>query len=664
MPGSNPPLIELRGVGRVYGGKGADAGHPSVTRALSDVSLQINAGEFVAIMGPSGSGKSTLMNILGCLDRPTEGVYKFRGRDVGQLDSDELARLRRESLGFVFQSYNLVASATARENVELPATYAGVERPSRKARAIALLEAFGLGHRLGHRPRALSGGEQQRVAVARALMNGGEVILADEPTGALDSKNGDEVLAVLRDLAARGHTVIIITHDPEVAARAERRIDLLDGRMVGDNATPSAHTPVPPPVPVPAEASVPSETGLRDMLRGFRGAIASFAANLLRGKRLRTALTTLSVTIGVWSVVAMLSVVDGAYQRGVQIMSRAGADEISVLPGRSSSEYRTRSARLTFEDAQAIAQEVDMVRAVLPAVNGYEILQRGDRRMNQWVEGIGAGAQSSTQWALERGVFFDERDSATLQPVVVIGATIRDELFLPSEEPVGDYLLIGSTPFQVKGVLARFARPGTSTVDYRDRRVLVPVRTALALLFGRQDLGSLTVLVKDPRRLGETLQEVEELLARRHGFLGFTIEGNLGAQIGFSRVERLLSALIGAVGAISLFVGGAGVASMMLVSLSERTREIGIRVAVGARQRDILHQFILEAVAITLAGGLLGTILGFASSFLVKAFVVSASFSYWIVFAALACALATGLLAGIAPARRAARLDPVTALSR
>ena len=689
MPGSKPPLIELRGIGRAYSSIGTRARSGRTTRALSEVSLRIDSGEFVSITGPSGSGKSTLMNILGCLDRPTEGIYELRGQDIGGLDPDELARLRRESFGFIFQSYNLLGSATARENVELPATYAGLEQTLRSQRAEALLKGLGLGNRLLHRPSALSGGEQQRVAVARALMNGGEVILADEPTGALDSGSGEEVLGVLHDLASLGHTVIIVTHDAKVAAWAERNIHLLDGCLVADHATAAkdlrsdrrliakgsvatderGHAPDFKVARLEAITAKSHGEGAntaisaRGMLVALQGWTASLAANLLRGKRLRTALTALSVTMGVWSVVVMLSVVEGAYQRGVEVLSRAGADEISVSSRRSSWATSTTSAGLTLADANAIFQEVGGLRAVLPRIVGLETLQRGDLWMEQLVHGVASDVPVHREWELERGRFFDEQDSATLQPVAVIGASIRDDFFLPTEDPVGDYLLMGGMPFLVKGVLSRFAPPGASTIDYRDRQVLVPMGTAQTLLFNREHLESITILAQDPKQIREVLRAVENLLARRHGYLGVRVQSNLSAQIGFTNVERLLSTLTGALGAISLLIGGAGVASMMLVSLSERSREIGIRMAVGARHRDILRQFLSEAVAITFAGGILGTILGFASGFLLGILEVAVRFSAWFVLAALGCTLMTGLVAGIVPARRAARLNPVAALS-
>ena len=669
MAAAGAPLIELVGVGRVYRRAGAGRGGVA-TRALSDVTLRIDPGEFVAVMGPSGSGKSTLMNILGCLDRPTQGVYRFQGRDVGQLSADERAALRRESFGFVFQSYNLLGSATARENVEMPAAYAHLGRALRAERAEALLRAFALGSRLGHRPRALSGGEQQRVAIARALMNGGRVILADEPTGALDTRNGEDVLAVLADLSARGHTVIVITHDPEVAAWAERRIDLLDGGIVADRHTVGATrggtggaVVGPNPSTRPERGGRRTGIDLERVAESLRGTLASLRANLLRGSRLRTALTVLSVTVGVWSVVAMLSVVQGGYRESVETVSRIGADRIFVRSGVPYGDRKSTPVRLTLADAEAIELEVDNVRAVLPHVSGQLTLRQGDRSVEATVQAAVPETLVVDHLGLARGVFFSDRDIADSEPVVVIGAAIRDELF-PTSAALGRHMLVGGTPFVVKGVLARFARSGSVVDDYRDKKVLVPLGTAQALLFGRESLDSITVSAEDPKRVGETARAVDNLLARRHGHRGFMLSSDIPSMIGFSTVERLMSALMGAVGAISLFVGGMGVTSVMLVSVAERTREIGIRMATGARRRDILRQFLLEAVAVTAAGGVLGTMLGFASRVVFDAFEVPAALSVWFVFAALACAVGTGLAAGIVPARRAAALDPVAALSR
>jgi ABC-type lipoprotein export system ATPase subunit len=219
------PLIELDRVSRIY-----QMGHVDVP-ALDDVSLSIDQGEFVAIVGPSGSGKSTMMNILGCLDRPTLGSYRLAGTPVGELDDDSLARLRSRTIGFVFQSYNLLPRTSAIDNVATPLLYQGVGRAARQRRAQATLERLGLGDRARHEPTELSGGQQQRVAVARALVTEPALILADEPTGNLDSHTGAEVIALLRELHDTGRTVVLITHDADVAAMADRQIHLLDGRI-------------------------------------------------------------------------------------------------------------------------------------------------------------------------------------------------------------------------------------------------------------------------------------------------------------------------------------------------------------------------------------------------------------------------------------------------
>lgn len=222
------PLIEARGLVKLYklGGE--------IVRALDGVSLTIEAGEYVAIMGPSGSGKSTLMNVLGGLDRPGEGSYRLQGEEVGQLSSDRLARFRNRNIGFVFQSFNLLPRLSALQNVALPMTYGGILPKERKARAAELLRAVGLGERMGHRPTQLSGGQQQRVAIARSLANAPSLLLADEPTGALDERTGEEVMDLFENLNREGKTIILVTHDAEVAARALRTVRMRDGHIVED----------------------------------------------------------------------------------------------------------------------------------------------------------------------------------------------------------------------------------------------------------------------------------------------------------------------------------------------------------------------------------------------------------------------------------------------
>ena len=656
-------LIALRGVGRFYPGAGG-------VQALDDVSLTIRRGEFVCVMGPSGSGKSTFMNILGCLDRATSGRYVFRGKPVDALDADALAALRRDAFGFVFQSYNLIGSATAEENVELPAAYAGLDRAERVARARALLQSLGLGHRLRHRPAALSGGEQQRVAIARALMNGGQVVLADEPTGALDAAAGAEVLATLRGLAERGHTVVIITHDPDVARWAWRRIDLVDGRVAADSGPAR-------PSPIDEAAADSDQPQIRERERASRSsawlarlealwiearAIArSLAANLLRTRRLRTALTMLSVAIGVWAAVALLSVVQGGYRQGVELAASTGADTITIFPSLGQRKPRLTPARLTLADARAI-EELANVRMAQPQITQRVVVRHGDRvyetRMDTTVDMADAKDRP-----LARGAPLTAADGDRLAALVVLGAYARDRLLPVPLPAVGEFVLVDGVPFLVKGVLRRRGKPNSPIVLEQDTVVFVPFKTAAALFFGAR-VDSIKVIVADPRRLGQTAQAVRDVLVRRHGGAGFRLYNPLGLRVGFSAIEKLFSALVGAVGAVSLVVGGMGVLSVMLVAVTERRREIGIRMATGARRRDIARQFLLEAAAVTGAGGLAGMVLAAATGPALRAAGLPVAFSPWFVPVALTCAIGTGLAAGFLPARRAAGLHPLQALAR
>ena len=674
------PLIELAGVGRFFPAAGG-------VHALAEVTLRIGRGEFVCVMGPSGSGKSTLMNILGCLDRPTSGRYVLRGRAVDALRPDELAALRRDVFGFVFQSYNLIGSANAEENVELPATYAGLRRAERLQRARRLLRSLGLGHRLRHRPGALSGGEQQRVAIARALMNGGQVLLADEPTGALDAASGTEVMSTLRGLAERGHTVVVITHDPDVAAWAWRRIELRDGRVVADSGpafAPPAAEGAPADSPSPAgddgavapagasnqadhaTANTPPRIGWRTRLAmigeeigtGVRG----LRANLLRASRLRTVLTMLSVTVGVWSVVALLSVVQGAYQQGVRAAASTGADTIYVSPADRIRNRPVTPVRLTLADVEAV-KELPSVRTASPRIYRRMTIRREDRDLEVSLHGITVDGMRARNRPLAHGTMWTEAEADRLAAVAVIGAHASDKL-LPAPLPaVGEYILVADVPFLVKGVLARESPPGRIVLE-DDRQVFVPLKIALALWFQDRGLDGIDVAAADPLRVQETGQAVFDALTRRHGDAGIELTNYAGLHAGLSTIEKLLSTLIGTVGGVSLVVGGLGVMSVMLIAVTERRREIGIRMATGARRRDIARQFLLEAAVVTCAGGLLGTALGTVTGPALEAAGLPVAFSPWFVAAALACSIGTGVAAGFAPARRAAMLDPVRALAR
>jgi len=648
------PLIELNGICKVYGGIDS----PEV-QVLRGVSLSIDPGEFVAIVGTSGSGKSTLMNILGCLDRPSSGSYHFAGKNVAELDSDELAWLRREAFGFVFQGYHLIPSGSAQENVEMPAIYAGTAAAERHARAAALLDRLGLASRTGNRPHQLSGGQQQRVSIARALMNGGHIILADEPTGALDSHSGAEVMNLLDELASQGHVIILITHDREVAARAARVIEIRDGQIVSDSAAGQ-----PPAVIQGLQAD-----DLRQRLdQGAveRGAWKGELVEALQAawrvmwiNRFRTALTLLGIVIGVASVVVMLAVGEGS-KRQVMAQMAAFGSNILYLSGRHAT-LREAGGIVSLDDVAAVAQ-LPQVERIMPVIGGELMVRHGNNNQQFYVGGNNIQFPHILNWPVVAGSFFTEADERSGAAVAVIGQKVRDKLLAPGSDPIGQYLQLGNVPFQVIGMLA--AKGASSGDQDSDERIVVPYTAAAIRLFGSHDPEYVIIAAADSARVSATEAAIERLMRQRHqGKADFELTNDAALIQAEARTQNSLSLMLGAIAAISLLVGGIGVMNIMLMTVRERTREIGIRMATGARQRDILRQFLSEAVMLSMVGGVTGIALALAIGGGLLLADIAVAFALPAILGAFACAVVTGVVFGFMPARKAARLDPVKALT-
>lgn len=649
------PLIELVDIRKSYGGVET----PKVD-ILHGINLCIHPGEFVAIVGASGSGKSTLMNILGCLDRPTSGSYRFAGKDVAELGSDELAWLRREAFGFVFQGYHLIPSGSAQENVEMPAIYAGIAASERHARASALLGRLGLASRTGNRPHQLSGGQQQRVSIARALMNGGHIILADEPTGALDSHSGTEVMALLDELASQGHVIILITHDRNVAARAQRVIEIRDGLIISDSAA--------------EKPTVDNGRGLQaDQLRQRldRGATlhGAWKGELLEAlqaawrvmwvNRFRTALTLLGIVIGVASVVVMLAVGEGS-KRQVMAQMAAFGSNILYLNGKPAS-LGEQAGTITLDDVAAIGQ-LPQVKHVMPVIGEKMMVRHGNSSQRFYVGGNNTRFPEIFNWPAVQGSFYTDADEANAAAVAVIGQKVREKMLDPGRDALGQYLLIGNVPFQVVGILAG---KGASSGDQdSDGRIVVPYSAAAIRLFGQRDPDYIAVAALDSTRVNEAEAAIDKLLRQRHnGRQDFELTNDAALIQAEARTQNSLSLMLGAIAAISLLVGGIGVMNIMLMTVRERTREIGIRMATGARQRDILRQFLSEAVMLSMVGGLAGIALALAIGGGLMLAEVAVAFALPAMLGAFACAVVTGIVFGFMPARKAARLDPVKALT-
>jgi macrolide transport system ATP-binding/permease protein len=642
------PLIQLDAVSRTYASGGAPL------TVLKEVSLTIHSGEFVAIMGPSGSGKSTLMNMIGCLDRPSSGTYRIRGIDVASLDGDLLARLRRDTFGFIFQRYNLMSGLSALDNAEVPAVYRGMPKPEREARAGKLLRHLGLSERLHHSPNQLSGGEQQRVSIARALMNGGPVILADEPTGALDSQSGKEIMAILQELPGQGHTIILVTHNSNIAAYAQRIVRLSDGRIRSDEQKNEEAGNA----PKTGEWEKEAKPGMAILGEALKMALRSLFHN-----RLRTALTMLGIVIGVASVVALMAIGNGAKQEVVERIQAMGTDLLSVERGRPAVRASGETViSLVPEDLPAIAN-VPGVDTVIPETELSVLLRFGNLDLVVTAVGTSENFPRVRNWALHSGVFFSAENVRRYAQVVTLGQTVVKALFPNGENPLGKYVIIGHTPFLVIGIMN--SKGLSAKGDDLDNSVWLPYTTASARIFGYRFFKRFNVKVKTGADMGQVEDGIRTLLIHRHRKEDFYIRNMAEIIKTANETQDTLTYLLAAIAVISLVVGGIGVMNIMLVSVTERTREIGIRMAIGARSFDVLFQFLTEAVMVCLIGGLAGVTIGVAGG-LATTMIAGwrVIFTVAPIIIAFSCAFLTGIVFGYLPAMKAARLDPIEALAR
>ena len=638
------PLIRLSGVTRSY-----PSGDGDLT-VLHGIDLDIAQGEFVAIIGASGSGKSTLMNILGCLDRPSGGSYRLDGREVATLDPGQLAGLRREFFGFVFQRYHLLSEMTALGNVEVPAIYRGIPSSARRDKAAALLGRLGMGDRLGHHPGQLSGGQQQRVSIARALVNDARVILADEPTGALDSRSGEEVLTILEELNAEGRTVILVTHDPKVAARARRVIEIADGRILSDSADSVVATPAPQPA---TPSGVPRIGRLAEALR--------MAVLAMRANKLRSFLTMLGIIIGIASVVSVVALGEGSRQQVLENISGLGTNTLQIYPGQNFGDTRSgKVTTLVLEDGVQLARQAH-VASVSPTVSTSQTLRHGSTEATAQISGVGEQYFDVAGVTLTQGRAFDAADVTAMSQDVVIDENTRQSLF-PTGDPLGQTFMAGKVPLRVIGVAETQSRgPGGST----SLTIYAPYSTVQARYLGSTSVSGLTLRVADDADKTIAQQTVTDFLTQRHGTKDFFIVNNDEIRETITSTTQTMTMLIAAIAVISLLVGGIGVMNIMLVSVTERIGEIGLRMAVGARRSDIRAQFLIEAVLVCLIGGVAGVLaaLGFGAIFAQVGGSFQPVYSTASITAAMASACGIGLVFGYMPAVSASKLDPVAALS-
>ena len=655
MTNNNTPLIKLENIIREF-----PAGDSTI-QVLKGINLTINAGEMVAIIGASGSGKSTLMNILGCLDKPTEGIYSIGGRTTSQLSPDELAELRREHFGFIFQRYHLLNALTAQGNVEIPAIYAGVTNEQRQSRATNILSRLGLADKINNKPNQLSGGQQQRVSIGRALINGGQIILADEPTGALDRKSGLEVMAILRELHQQGHTVIIVTHDPNIAQSAERIIEISDGNIISDSINPNYCSEQANNRQVKQIEITKTQDNFSAKYYRFRDAFKMAILSML-SQRLRTFLTMLGIIIGIASVVSMVALGEGTKQKILSNINSLGTSTLEIYAG---SGFGDRNAdkitTLRSSDADFLAQQ-SFVHSTTPNLSTSVYFRIDNLAVTGTVNGVGEQFFAVRGYTISKGIAFDQTAVSTSAQEAVIDENTVKRLF-SDQDPIGKILMVGQLPVRIIGVATK-QQQGFGNNE--SLNIWLPYTTVINRMVGQTSLKSITVRINDNVDLNVAEQAINKIMLQRHGSKDFFIFNSDSVRETVNSSAWVLTLLISTIALISLIVGGIGVMNIMLVSVTERTREIGVRMAVGARSSDILQQFLIEAVLVCLIGGTLGIVLsfiiGFVFNYLVTSFAMS--FSIISIIAAFSCSTMIGIIFGYVPAKRAAKLDPIYALER
>jgi macrolide transport system ATP-binding/permease protein len=649
-------VIELKGLKKIYHLEKIDV------PVLHGIDLEIHQGEFVAIMGHSGSGKSTLLNILGLLDKPSEGSFKLAGIEVSKYSDDELAALRNHYLGFIFQQFNLLSKLTALENVSLPVIYANTKDETNHEEPAKLLELVGLKDRMQHRPNEMSGGQQQRVAIARSLINKPLIIFADEPTGNLDTKSTKEIIKTLKQLNDSGITIVMVTHEPELTDYATRTIKVQDGLIISDETTKKT-----------------DETKNRRGAQAFEHKAFSLsrikdyfvqAWRALIGNKMRSVLSILGVMIGVASLISMMAVGSGAQKAIEDQVAGLGSNLLMVSPGASqrggiSSETGARM-RLYHEDIDDLKKNVSGIAAISGYANGRAQVVANGKNYNTRLEGVSVDYAEMRNSQPESGRFFTETENAEKKRVVLLGKTVIKEIYGNTDfNPIGEFIKINRIDFQIIGVLPM---KGSSGFRDEDDKIITPLNTAMYRVIGSENLNNMDVQVKENTDMQEVADEITQRLLFTHRFKAsntdaIRVRNMAEIQETMSSMASSFSLLLGAIAFISLLVGGIGIMNIMFVSVSERTKEIGLRKAIGANNADILFQFIIESVFVCCAGGIIGILFGSGVSLIIsKAAGWTTDVSPFSVGLAFCFSAFTGLIFGVWPARKASLLNPIEAL--
>ncbi len=642
-------IIELHKINKFFS-QGENKVH-----ILKDINLAVEKGDFVAIIGQSGSGKSTLMNIIGCLDVPTSGTYKINGTEVEGMGKDQLAELRCRTFGFIFQRYNLLTNLKARENAALPGVYSGYNAEDRNKRAEELLKSLDMEDRLNNKPNELSGGQQQRVSIARALMNGGEIILADEPTGALDSKSGENVMGIIKKVHQLGHTIILVTHDSKIASQASRQIEIKDGQIISDiRKSSEIH-------------ELKGET--RTIKRSKKDAIKyrfleslNMSIHAILSNKMRSLLTMLGIIIGIASVVSVVALGNASQRKIMEEISSMGTNTIDIYPGTGFGDMRSGKIKtLKVSDSDYLKKE-NFVDNSTPNVSVNGTLVYENYSLTAQLSGVGSEYFDVKGKKIALGRIFSHDEVNKTESVAVIDDNTRNQVFSNTPNPIGAIIMFNKKPLKVIGITEK-----ENSIGPMGNLMVIwtPYTTAMYKISGTRDINSITVKISDNVNSQVAEGSIVTILTALHGKRDFFTINSDSIKQTIENTTNTMKLLIASIAVISLIVGGIGVMNIMLVSVTERTREIGIRMAIGAKQMDILQQFLIEAVIICIIGGILGVVL----SLLIGALFNSLSANFGMDFSttsivlALFFSTAIGIIFGYMPAKNASNLNPIDALS-
>ena len=623
------------------------------TEVLKGINLEIKKGEFVAIIGQSGSGKSTLMNILGCLDTPTSGKYELDGKDISKFNKDELSYLRLKKFGFIFQRYNLLSSNDSKNNVALPGIYAGMDRDKRLARAKELLSKLGLETKFDTMPNRLSGGQQQRVSIARALMNGGEILLCDEPTGALDSASGVMVMEILKDLHKDGHTIIIVTHDKDIANWANRIIEIKDGNIINDIVKSDERY-----------TKNPENIAIKSNFKAFKDRfIESFimSVSAIKSHKLRSFLTMLGIIIGIASVICVVALAKGSEQKILANISSMGTNTITLILGKNFGDRNARKLKDFSIESYKMLESLSFIDYATPRINSAGLLTYGNKNVDASLRSGSENLLSVSGVSIISGRDFDTDDLIFSRSNIIIDNLAQKELF-DGVDPIGKTIIFNKQPFTIIGV--GYKDPGSFGAD--NITVYLPYTTVANKLTGDQHIRSIVAKINDQVNAQVAESGIIEAMSSIRGEEDFfTINSDTIMRTVQSTVNTM-GLLISGIAFISLMVGGIGVMNIMLVSVFERTKEIGIRMAIGAKSRDILLQFLIEAILLCAIGGVIGVGLAYLVGSVVNALSSEFSmiFSFTSIIIAICVSSLIGIIFGYIPAQNASKLNPIDALLR